>query len=955
MKYATIFLFALLVGYGSNWAPHYVSLFNGHDLKVLGPIAQWREPCRELETSTTRCTDIFRIPRSSLDNYRADGAVGLGLIISATKAYCSQGSGDSMRFGNLSQPGRVSDLLNMYQVVSHSVLACDGDIVVEAWSPKTFRRFGYIGAPAVVGTPDLVERVKKIVEFFTTFFPVILTFLFIGIIVFSRILSAMSRATADSNPLEKYSLYWIGFMVLSSGLAQVLIPVVSANFLFNRVSNFFSIVAHVGSGLLLLQSIHGMPGRISFWPRLLTKKSASIKVEPLLVLVALLCVTPYFATGLGPIVASFGAVFFITGIAMRNPMIGFYGLSLLADSGKIFNIEFLPHSRLTTIFALFVIVDAFLIRLQVGLSLQRVIRWARETIEGSNTQVSTHVILQSFADQFSVKQITLLEPQKQGRCRITTLKKEDGKWETAQIYKEQWPPIFAHALTTREILWHIEEGSLLATNLRKGEESSQHYSGRFFTVVPLLKDSIPVGAIGFTGYRDTFSRNRDKKLEMSSAVGMITPLIANMLSHEGVSENAEWFDKCSTVESHIGRLQRAVRVASEDPLEHVALLLSEHLNATVMISALDEISRELHPRAVVSKSEEVVRLYREAKFYAVTHNEQGPLPLAVSRRRVVTIADVHWLNGVLHPSTARIFALSQTMSCAAVPLFIHESDEDLSRVWGVLWLESKTPGAFTAQHETGLKTIGAAIDSLMGHLKLVQVTARAENALAGFVPQNVLTNLLNDRPVREVDSGYLLMADLRDSTLLSRAVGAERWIEFTTRLSKPVERLAGKYGYNLQSIIWDAFYLTKSGPHSPDHMSEISVLCQKLNGLFKRECENEFGDALPFNDDGRARFCVTHGDITRDVRGGLNNHWCIVGTAMASVSKLEQACKGIKGWLFGVRSVFAEHLGREWQELDVKVQGLGEAVVRYERAPDADKLGQQEYEALFEPVVKKAA
>jgi hypothetical protein len=47
-----------------------------------------------------------------------------------------------------------------------------------------------------------------------------------------------------------------------------------------------------------------------------------------------------------------------------------------------------------------------------------------------------------------------------------------------------------------------------------------------------------------------------------------------------------------------------------------------------------------------------------------------------------------------------------------------------------------------------------------------------------------------------------------------------------------------------------------------------------------------------------------------------------------------------------VRSVFAEHLGREWQELDVKVQGLGEAVVRYERAPDADKLGQQEYEAL---------
>jgi hypothetical protein len=50
---------------------------------------------------------------------------------------------------------------------------------------------------------------------------------------------------------------------------------------------------------------------------------------------------------------------------------------------------------------------------------------------------------------------------------------------------------------------------------------------------------------------------------------------------------------------------------------------------------------------------------------------------------------------------------------------------------------------------------------------------------------------------------------------------------------------------------------------------------------------------------------------------------------MASVSKLEQACKGKEGWLFASSSLFTRAEQWGWEETNTRVSGTDEIVFRY--------------------------
>ena len=82
---------------------------------------------------------------------------------------------------------------------------------------------------------------------------------------------------------------------------------------------------------------------------------------------------------------------------------------------------------------------------------------------------------------------------------------------------------------------------------------------------------------------------------------------------------------------------------------------------------------------------------------------------------------------------------------------------------------------------------------------------------------------------------------------------------------------------------------------------------------------------------------MVYGDTTRDVRSAMTSNWSIVGQAMAKVSKLEQACKGLSGWLFSSSSLLTEEVNYDWQEVCFS-DPLGEKICKFVLEPIGSNL-----------------
>jgi class 3 adenylate cyclase len=280
------------------------------------------------------------------------------------------------------------------------------------------------------------------------------------------------------------------------------------------------------------------------------------------------------------------------------------------------------------------------------------------------------------------------------------------------------------------------------------------------------------------------------------------------------------------------------------------------------------------------------------------------MPLAINRGKTVTVADITWLYTVLHPLSLRILKESNCRSAAAVPVFLNHSDQkqdrETQKAWGILWLESQQSGEFTPNQEPGLRILSAAVESAIAR---VDYESRARGALTELVRADIADKLLRQVSVREEEQGYLIIADIRGSTKIANSAGAETWLRFIGSVRGVLEEVATKHGLRLQFIIWDAFYFTvQSGPQHHRAIPEFVTFAREVNAVLAAAFEIMFPDAAAANDGARARFCVEYGDITRDVSNG---QWTITGAAMASVSKLEAACKELRGWFFFTEAVLS--------------------------------------------------
>lgn len=766
---------------------------------------------------------------------------------------------------------------------------------------------------------------KRVVEFCASDFYLLLGFsLWASLLITALVIRPITNKSKSEMYFDLFSKAWVAFALTKSGIPEILFPVISTQLVYIRFANFFSSIAHLGPPVAGLSQEFRWNSRLRRFAAWLTRPvRRDLPVLNLHVLVAIICLSPYFAKWLGVMVLISFAISIVVGTLPKRGYFLFFGICSLLEAGKLFNLRGMPYGSTTLTFIALLLFDQFLAHIRHSSKISNLLIWAKASasVKAENRIES---LLREVGERFSIRRLTVIEPQREGHCRITIVKKESsGAWKTDSFYHDSLPTVFSHVLTTREAVWNIHEESDLAANLRKGNARLEQREGSFFTVVPIVKDLNPVGALAFTGYSEGLFENGFTRDEIKLGVQLLLPMLADTIWSQSLSTSDEWYRKCveaSEAISGIGDLG-----ASEKTLEKVAAKIFQCTGLSVFLSRVNPLSRELDLKFTAGFSNSVSAMYQETRFYALVGNTQGPMPLAVNRGKIVTVSDLTWLYTVLHPFSLRILKESECRSAAAVPVFLNHvsqpNQKEGQKVWGLLWLESKQLGEFSPNKEPGLRILAAAIESVVSRLDFA---SRARGALEELVRADVAEKLLQQVPVREEESGYLLVADIRGSTKIANYAGAQAWLQFVGCLKGVLDDVGEKYGLMLQFIIWDAFYFTVSSEAQHDRaVPQFASFAREVNSILKYAFEIAFPESIAPPDGSRARFCLEFGDITRDVSNGS---WTITGAAMASVSKLEAACKGLPGWFFLTEASLGNSVSG-YEILRVRNPGTGARIV----------------------------
>jgi class 3 adenylate cyclase len=291
---------------------------------------------------------------------------------------------------------------------------------------------------------------------------------------------------------------------------------------------------------------------------------------------------------------------------------------------------------------------------------------------------------------------------------------------------------------------------------------------------------------------------------------------------------------------------------------------------------------------------------------------------------------------VVHPSVdsralAELGDFGRTISAHA-PVSVIPIEQNGTLLARLIVAEAPPSRPDLADPETARLRINTCLDMLLPFLARTLSQRKAALALAEFLPAGVSERLLEGKSVRVTETGYLLMVDIRDSTRIARRFGNDFWARFMRALSKDLEPLAREHGFALQLVVWDALYLTLPGEPSDTALATAEKFARKLHAAIRRATREVFGDQAVSAARGPcARFCLTYGDTTRDVRSVHKADWTIVGKTLAAVCKLEQSCKPEPGWLFADGSAIAAKQPA-WEPLAGTVQATGEGIFRF-RAP----------------------
>ncbi len=923
-----VFLLAsLIIAYAPEWGARYVSFFADSNFKIIGHLAAYAAECK-LKKENSYCAVLYKIPLKDLGEINSNLAFGAGMILSATKYYCDDPANVITTYADIDNPGTLNSMTSTYQTVILNSNSCKQYLYIEAWVPNLSRRMGHIGGTVVAGNFIYVERVKRFIEFFNSDIRMLIFYIFALCILVKFILKDVFKIKFERNYFESYYWAWFGYLSLSSGFLQIFLPSVDNLIVMTRLSNFFSLVAHLMPGILYLEHTQFFSEKIKTKiEQMRYIKIGKYSFNVFVVAFLLFSLSPFLLKGFAPLLlAVMVPVFLITCRYLHFEMLIFSGLIILSCVKIFFNMPYLPQTHIASLFVAMLIMARILKDFNIGIRVTTLMYWARKLLfdKSKSVEEKTQELLFRLRQEVKAGRITFIQLTNNGGCKISISTMNHSLPKLESFERDEVPPVFAHTISLQEQLWHVQKNSGFLAQVKKGKRAISDYAGDYFCIFPVSGPRGPLGGIAITDYPQRWIEDQQHDLEISSIFEVLMPSFVYLIESQNQMNNDNWnvisdeiIHDLKMVALNLNSHEEIDANVTKNTLSSILKILSLKLSSFGFIGQLNSETRRVHILTDFGYSEASSQQINNGAIYAHHENQQGPLPLAINRKRISIIPDIRWLKGVLHPVSADLLTRNNTKSCCAVPIFKKATNE----VWGVVWLERSIDSAFSLYLQNGLEKISLCIGELLDGLEQQLTHQKTKRALSTFVPQQVINNLIEGKDVDQQDSGILLMLDLRDSTRITGIIGADAWIKHIETIRPDIEMLAAKYRFKLQNIQWDAFYFTLSSTGNNQDYVDGLCLAQEL----KRYIHNyyiavlykisSYTPASKYS----SRICLTFGDTSRGLApAGGEKYWTIKGVAMAEIVKLESLCKKLPGEIFATGSYFNVSHDPNWKETGQK-------------------------------------
>lgn len=907
---------ALAIGYAPEWASFYVDVFSpSTHLKYLGQISDYRRDCRTSDIGSAECSDEYQIPPTILPSSDVlRPAIGVGTILSATEFLCTGSNLPFSTFDDPASPGRSFDVRNAYQIVPFDLQRCPDGITIRAWSLKGAVRRGYVGGAFVTGPYEAVERVKSIAEFASRDIRIVMALIVFFALIVNQILMRVTGTNRVSDEFERFHLAWFGYLAISSGLVQIAIPLTQPG-LFGRLSGVFSLVAHLGP-VVAAFARHGV-GLEQKWAGEFEGRPKTA-LWGMFGLALVVCFSPWYLKIFAPL-AIFGAVAIgFLGLKTRSARMICYGIALFINALKLLDIPHLPHAHLASLFASAILCESAIRRLSASGRYLRVLAWIRTVSKTFVVEEKLIALLKGIAESLDVGRVTLIELHGKGECEISFAEQRGGQLKNSGIFSRQRiPTVSAHVVTTKQPIWHVQQQSDLHRMLHRGSISPSTYQSSVFSVTPVLGESDVLGVLALTNYDKSFTYDSVRHDELVATIGLLEPYVAEIINKRKIARRlgleelqVRMLERLQTLEALLDHGE----CSTIDDLSRKFLeCFIPDYSSSGFVGHLDIDTRRVQVLATTGYRDGIDAALMQGTIVADPANQQGPLPLAVSRNEIIQVSDIANVEHVLNPKSFALLIKNDTKSMAAVPLHSQIDGADpignpvteRSTVWGVLWLEQRGDYSFGLKDQVILSRIQSSFIRLLAALAGRTRLARAETAITESMPARVAARLLAGEAIEEHEQGYLLMVDLKDSSRLASLTSSRTWEVFVKDQVVPAfDGIAKHYGLVLQQVIWDAFYFTYAAPNESavDENSigaAVAEIAEQSEVLYARNFKQI--PRYEFPNVSKIRACLVHGDVSRGFSNGPSKVWTVTGTAMAVVSKLETACKPLKGSFFMIK------------------------------------------------------
>jgi hypothetical protein len=852
MKTFNTFFFVLLISYMPIIGAYYIKQSNSQN--IGSPFFLNKHKIDSPENEIT-----YSVPVPKNVNY---SSLSLGVVSPPPTIFCDEHSLD-----------KTSASASQFEKNTNTIihlplnLTCS-NIKINFKKQTGYPNFGQISGMAMFSDAKSAISYKRIIDFFTRdirIFLLIIVLLYIYFYSYEKIINSKS---INQDFIERHSISWGLFLISSSGIIETVLPQINPA-LLSQLNSYLSAVAHLAPGIdLILFNFFGK-----------NKKQPPLYIYYLGF--SYILISPERIYAMAIVGIPIGIVSLISSLNKKSEIkFSIYAALILVNFLKLigwYNPEYLPHIHLVSIYVGALMFQSTLLRIQLFGKITSAAFWQNNSITDGlikDEQVVTQILnkLLDLGDFGRVSYISVLEGS--SSIQILSFKREvSNKIVYEKSTLNGLPPVYAAVIASGEPIWHEHSSSERSKRLRKN--SPDYQLGGHYSIIPLKHNAQIIGAIGITGYTLTLDSKMEefyKKIILSfsnhleKSLGDLTSR-TKLISHQGLNEAK------NELTHFLGFSNRP------DSLFLSLSALSKSMSSGFILFSKDK-QNKYTAFLTVGFDHEIDPIAGSLTVEKNDLNEHGPFPLSLRSKKSVFINQVFLLNEVLSKRTVDFLKNSNTKSLAVLPILQSSDTKKDDDIKFVIMMVNKAECFFSSEIQILLKAFISAIEQKDRLLNATNLVESHTNTLASFVPQEVVSALMNKSSTRLESTGFLGCLDIIGSTRFLNKHGDQIFLKQMHTFTEYVKTAAETSGMQIFTTNWDAIYI---------HSENFGALAGIYHDLYKSaKSVFNFDDT----DDISIRLCVTYGNTSRDFSEAEGfRRWTIVGNAMSEVCKFEQKIK----------------------------------------------------------------